>query len=219
MTCKICTLARPWLPVFFALWLTPASSDEPLKYAALKQPHPSEGGQPVEVIQVFWYGCPDCGNLDSHIERLMDELPDEVEFRRMPAVAPRWEPHARAFYAAESLGELDCFHEALGNAMQVERRRLFSEDDLVAFAEEAGLDAMAFRKAYRSPEVDSRVERARELTRRFGIDAVPSLIINGKYRTSLHLAGDHQTMSDTAEQLIREELGARVDSGTNQQRR
>jgi thiol:disulfide interchange protein DsbA len=149
----------------------------------------------------------------------MDEMPDEVAFRRMPAVAPRWEPHARAFYAAESLGQLECFHDALGSAMQVERRRLFSEDDLVGFAAEAGLDAEAFRKAYRSAEVEARVEQARALTQRFGIDAVPSLIINGKYRTSLHLAGDHKTMSDTAAQLIREELEVQTGLGTNQQRR
>ena len=125
----------------------------------------------------------------------------------------------RAFYAAESLGQLECFHDALGNAMQVERRRLLTEDDLVGFAAEAGLDADAFRNAYRSPEVQTRVEQARALTQRFGIDGVPALIVNGKYRTSLRLAGDHRTMSDTAAQLIRDELEARTNLGTNLQRR
>jgi thiol:disulfide interchange protein DsbA len=149
----------------------------------------------------------------------MDEMEDDVAFRRMPAVAPRWEPHARAFYAAEAIGELECFHEAIGQAMQRERRTLFTENDLVDFAEEIGLDPEAFRNAYRSQAVDKRVLQAEALTKRFGIDAVPALVINGKYRTSLRLAGDHQTMSDTAERLLRDELSARDGSGTNRRRR
>lgn len=219
MTRQTCTLATLGLHLCFALWLTPASGDETLKYATLSPPHPSATGQPVEVIEVFWYGCPDCGGLEPHLSKLMDEMPDDVAFRRMPAVAPRWEPHARAFYAAEALGKLDCFHTALGKAMRVDRRRLLSEYDLVAFADEIGLDSAAFHKAYRSTEVDGRLEHARALTRRFGIDAVPSLIINGKYRTNLHLAGDHKAMSDTAAQLIQDELGARAGVRTNRRRR
>jgi thiol:disulfide interchange protein DsbA len=182
----------------------PAASSEDHRqgYAILSEPQTMSGDAATEVIQVFWYGCPDCGRLEAQLDRLINERPEEVSVQRMPAVTPRWEPHARAYYAAESLGALERFHAALARAMQHEHRPLMTEADLVGFASEINIDAEAFRAAYHSPEVERRVQQAAALTERFEVAGVPALIINRKYRTDLQLAGNQKGMIQVSRALI-----------------
>lgn len=186
------------------LSLLPAwASDAGTGYARLDNPLPPEEQDPSVVVQVFWYGCPDCGKLESQLDGLTDATPNDLSVRRMPAVAPRWEPHARAYYAADALGKLERFHSELSEAMQRDRRQLMSKADLIAFASEIGLDAAAFRAAYESPEVERQFREAADLTERYQIRGVPALVVNGTYRTDLQLAGDHSSMMETVEQLLR----------------
>lgn len=185
-----------------------SSADQRQRYAILSEPQAMSGDATTEVIQVFWYGCPDCGEFEAQLDRLINELPEEVSVQRMPAVAPRWEPHARAYYAAESLGALERFHRALARAMQDERRPLMTEADLVSFASEIDIDAEAFLAVYHSPEVERRVQQAAALTERFEIAGVPALIINGKYRTDLQLAGDQEGMIQVSRALIEDATGS-----------
>ena len=59
----------------------------------------------IEVVELFWYGCPHCYQLEPRLEKWATELPNDVKFVRMPAVMGRgWELHARAYYAAALLG-------------------------------------------------------------------------------------------------------------------
>lgn len=188
------------------LALLPArASDTSTGYAQLDTPLPPKEPDQTLVVQVFWYGCPDCGELDSQLDGLIDAMPSDLSVRRMPAVAPRWESHARAFYAADAIGEHERFHNALSQAMQRDRRRLMTKTDLIDFAREIGLDAAAFRAAYESPEVERQYREAADLTERYQISGVPALIINGTYRTDLQLAGDQSGMIETAKQLIQRE--------------
>ena len=46
---------------------------------------------------------------------------------------------------------------------------------------------------------------AKNLTKRYGIDGVPSMIVNGKYRTSGSLAGGHKGMLQVVDYLIKKE--------------
>ncbi len=55
---------------------------------------------------------------------------------------------------------------ALAAAMQADRQRIMTEDELLGIAREIGLDADAFNQAYHSPDVEQRVQNAAELTRR-----------------------------------------------------
>lgn len=212
--------ARAALSLVFALLALlagPASSreDHRLRYATLSKPQPSDPAGQIEVVQVFWYGCPSCAPLEDQLERLLDETSEDIDFRRLPAIAPRWEPHARAFYAAESIGALNRFHSALADAMRSDRQPIMTEDELLRFASEIGLDADAFRQAYHSLEVEQRVQKAAELTQRYEISAVPALIINGQYRTDLQLAGDQQAMIEISRQLIEQPRTSQSTRGRN----
>lgn len=185
------------------------AADEGTDYVRLPVAQPTETGGKVEVLEVFWYGCPHCWHLEPTLTAWVATMPAGVAFRRMPATGPRWDPHARAYFAAEALGKLEPFHEALFKAMQVERKRIFTEDDLVAFAGEVGIDPKEFRSAYESFGVETRLRRAQEMQARYGIDGVPAVIVNGKFRTGPSQTGGVDRFIETLNALVAQELAAK----------
>ena len=154
------------------------------------------------------YSCPHCYHLEPTLEEWVKTKPENVEFRRMPAVfGANQIPHARAFYAAELLGMGEQFNLPLFKALHVDKRPIWDEDALVAFAEEQGIDGDAFRKAYNSFFIDTQLRRAQEMGKRYGVDGVPTIIVNGKYRTSPSQTGSTAKMIEVINYLIAVESG------------
>lgn len=138
----------------------------------------------VEVAEVFWYGCPHCFNFDPYVEKWKEDLPDGVNLVRLPVMwNPTNEIHARMFYTAEALGKLDEMHPAFFRALHLERKTLTREDDIRDFFADYGVDAETFDKTFRSFAVESKLKRAKSLTARYRIRAVPVIVVNGKYLT------------------------------------
>jgi thiol:disulfide interchange protein DsbA len=160
----------------------------------------------VEVLELFWYGCPHCYAFEPQLSEWVKNKPEYVEFVRVPAVfAHNWEVHARAYYAAQQLGVLEKVHQPLFDAIHKQGRKVFSEDELAAFFADLGVDAEAFKKAFNSFDVDTKTRHAISLTRQYGITGVPAIIINGKYRTSAQEAGDLDTLLKVVETLADKE--------------
>jgi len=180
--------------------------DEGIDYTTLAVPQPTESGDKIEVLEVFMYSCPHCFHLEPTLEKWLATKPENVEFKRMPAVfGPKAEPHARAFYAAELIGKGKEFHLPLFRALHVEKKHIWDEDALVAFAEEQGIDGDRFRNAYDSFFVNMRVHRAEDMVKRYGVDGVPTIIVNGKYRTSPSQTGGREEMFRVVDYLIQVE--------------
>ena len=160
----------------------------------------------VEVLELFWYGCPHCYAFEPQLSEWVKNKPDYVEFVRVPAVfAHNWELHARAYYAAQQLGVLEKVHQPLFNAIHSQGRKVGTEEELAQFFADQGVDAEAFKKAYNSFDVDTKTRHAIALTREYGITGVPALIVNGKYRTSAQEAGDLTTLLKVVESLADKE--------------
>jgi thiol:disulfide interchange protein DsbA len=144
----------------------------------------------VEVCEVFWYGCPHCYNFDPLLEQWRARQPDYVSFVRVPAV---WNDllrlHARAFYTAEALGKGAEMHSEFFREIHERNNRLDSEDKLTEFFGRFGVDAAAFKQAFDSFAVQAKLQRADELSRRYRIGSVPTIVINGKYTTDAPQAG------------------------------
>lgn len=166
--------------------------------------HAEEGK--IEVVEVFWYGCNHCFSFEPHISEWANSLPDNVEFRRMPGIFARnWVPHARAYYAAEVLGVLDEIHSALFEAIHVERRKITDEDSLARFFAEHGVPEDEFREAYGSFAVDSKTRQAMTASKEYGITGVPSMIVNGRFRTSARLTGTYEDLLKVVDALVDKE--------------
>ena len=160
----------------------------------------------VEVLELFWYGCPHCYAFEPQLTEWVKNKPDYIEFVRVPAVfAHNWELHARAYYAAQQLGVLDKVHQALFDAIHKQGRKVFSEEEITQFFADQGVDAEAFKKAFNSFDVDTKTRHAIALTREYGITGVPALIVNGKYRSSAQEAGDLNSLLKVVETLADKE--------------
>lgn len=192
---------------------TPARSDslaEGIDYVTLAAPQPTADPQKIEVVELFWYGCPHCYHFEPELQAWVKKQPDDVQFVRMPAIlSPRWEILARAYYTAELLGVLDKIHTPLFKAIHEKNQRFETEDSVARFFVQQGVDEAEFRKTFKSFGVAAKINRARQMTQRYGISGVPSLVINGKYRTSASEAGSHEGMLKVADELVAKEREAR----------
>ena len=182
--------------------------DEGIDYTVIESPARAEPGDDVEVLELFWYGCPHCYHLEPDIQRWLKTKPEGATFRRLPAAAnPRWVPHARYYFAAEMMGVLDRLHEPLFRALHDEKRPLMTDDQLIAFAAEQGVDEEEFARTFRSFPVDMKVRKAASLVQGYQIDGVPSIVVNGKYLTSATQTGSRSKMFDVINALVAKELG------------
>ncbi len=188
-----------------------AQSEDPLfqihgQYERITPPQPTQSPDKVEVLELFWYGCPHCYTLEPYLQRWVKGKPDHATFRRMPAIfSERWIPHAQAYFAAEALGVLEEIHDPLFAAMHREKRPINSKDQLKAFFKEQGVSEEDFLRTYSSFAVRSKVRQAMVMTNRYGISGVPAIIVNGKYRTSGTLAGSFQSLMKVIDVLVDEE--------------
>ncbi len=160
----------------------------------------------VEVIDFFWYGCPYCNLFEPQLESWLASKPDNVDFIRIPAVIrPGWSNLARAFYTAEALGVLDPLHQRLFAAIHKEDQDLDDMGALAGIFAAQGIDRALFEKAFYSDEVNRKVQEAALLTRRYGIDSVPAIVVNGQYRTDPVVAGGASRILDAVNALIASE--------------
>ncbi|CAK0778053.1 protein dithiol oxidoreductase (disulfide-forming) [Gammaproteobacteria bacterium] len=106
------------------------------------------------------------------------------------------------------LGVLDRIHNPLFQAVQVQHRKLDSDETLRTFFAEQGVTTENFDRVFRSFGVETRLRRAKDLSRRYGIDGVPAIIVNGTYRTSGTLTGGLEKVPPVIDTLIQKELAA-----------
>ena len=172
------------------------------------QPTSSSPDQ-VEVCEVFWYGCPHCFNFDPYLARWQETKPDYVNFVRVPAV---WNPllqlHARAFYTAEALGKGAQMHDEFFRELHERGNMLDTEAKLQEFFGRFGVDAPAFKATFDSFAVQAKLQRADELSRRYRIQSVPTIIVNGKYTTDGEQAGSYDDLIALIDELTAAERAA-----------
>ncbi|NOX42602.1 MAG: thiol:disulfide interchange protein DsbA/DsbL [Gammaproteobacteria bacterium] len=190
----------------FSTTVNAAPFEEGEQYEVVSPQQPTSTGDKIEVVEMFWYGCPHCYQFEPFVNRWLKTKPDNVEFIIMPAIfRPEWAIHARAFYTAQVLGVLDKVHSAIFEATHELKRPLTTEAQLADFFAEQGVKKEEFSKVFRSFAVESKVRRAMDMSRRYGIKGVPALIINGKYRTGGHMAGSNANAFKVVNYLIKKE--------------
>lgn len=165
-------------------------------------------GQPegqVQVVEVFWYGCPHCYRFQPVLGTWLQNRPDRTVFTHLPApFNDLWALHARVFYAAQALNWLPQIHLPFFDAIHAQGRNLSSESAILRFVDQQGLDADAFRDRMRSEEVAAAVHDAGLLVQAYQLEGVPALVIDGRALLSPGMSGGYETMLQIASALIEE---------------
>lgn len=174
-------------------------------YVKLSQPAPVAlpAGKKVEVVEFFWYECPHCNAFEPALEAWVAKLPPDVDFKRVPVgFSARHQVGQKAFYALEEMGLLDTLHKRVFAAIHVQGQRLMTEKAYVDFMTANGVDGEKFAAAFRGFSVNTKANRARQLSDAYKIDGVPALGVQGRFYTSGSLAGGGDRMLAVAGFLI-----------------
>jgi thiol:disulfide interchange protein DsbA len=186
-------------------WAVPMSYVEGTHYFPTAEKLNTANAEKVVVVEMFSYTCPHCFALEPEIDAWKKTLADNVEFVKVPAIfRDSWLELARVFYAAEATGDLGMLHPKLFNAIHVDKRKLNTEDELLDFVEEQGIDRDAFLKTMNSFSVKGKVKQALIMSRTSGITGVPSFIVNGEYRTDASSAGSSEDLFKVVDMLIQQ---------------
>lgn len=163
----------------------------------------------VEVVEVFWYGCGHCFTLDPAIESWKARGKAEyIDFQRVPAM---WNEttrvHARLFYALEALGKLEQLHTLVFREIHVNNNPLNSVARIASFLQPHGISKDELEKAFSSFAVESKLQRADLLNRRYRIQSVPTMVVNGKYTADVGMAGSEPRLFNLLDDLAAHEHG------------
>jgi thiol:disulfide interchange protein DsbA len=192
--------------LFLFSTLLRAAPSSPLGYETVATPQATQNPAKIEVIEFFWYGCPHCYDFEPLLNKWKEKLPKNVEFIRQPAAFnDQWTKHAKAYYTAEALGVVDKIHADFFDAIQVKKEQLETEEQLAKFFVAHGVKEADFHEAYNSFPVDAKLRQAPSMAARYGITGVPTIIINGKYKTNGPIAGSHEKMIEVMDTLIKQE--------------
>lgn len=186
----------------------PAMADAPklgTDFDAVAQPIATENPAKIEVMEIFWYGCIHCYQMEVPLNAWVKKQSTDIVFKRMPGLPnPSWAPMAKAFYAMETLGVAEKLHAPLFDAIH-KQKTLNPTDEKAAIdwvTKQSGLDKLKVEQAFKSFTINTNLNRAAQTFRNSGATGVPSLVIDGKYITSSTMAGGNEQALKVADYII-----------------
>ena len=187
--------------------------EEGTHFVRMVPTQPTVGGaDKIEVAEIFWYGCNHCYDFETYIGRWLENKPANVRFVRIPAV---WNPlvklHAQLYYTEEVLvknGKIanpERFRAAVFAEYHRRGNRMASESSIQAIFERFDVSAEEFSSTWNSFEVSQKLRVAQDLARRYSISSVPTIVVNGKYRTGAAEAGGYPPLMELIDELVARE--------------
>ncbi|WP_397450786.1 thiol:disulfide interchange protein DsbA/DsbL [Pseudomonas sp. NA-150] len=187
-----------------------AQAAEPIEagkqYVELSSAVPVSVPGKIEVVEMFWYGCPHCYAFEPTINPWIAKLPADVHFIRIPAMfGGPWDAHGQLFITLDTMGVEAKVHTAVFDAIQKEHKKLVTPDDMADFVATQGVDKAKFLETFNSFAVKGKIAQYKDLAKKYEISGVPTMIVNGKYRFDLGTSGGPEAALAVADQLIAKE--------------
>lgn len=151
----------------------------------------------VEVIELFWLGCPHCYSLEPAMKEYKKSMPDYVVFDQVPAALnPAWNFHAKVYYTARILDPKNTKNllDKLFAEIHDHKNPLNTPAKVKEFFAQQGYSESQFNNAFNSMALNAAMSNATTISSSSQASSVPTVIINGKYRTSPYMAGNEQNL-------------------------
>jgi len=179
----------------------------------------------IEVVEAFSYGCPACNAYHTTMNQLVKELPSNAVVTFMPASfmpQENWVTLQRAYLTAQALGVADKANDAIYDAVWTTRElssmnpsgsglkpreALPTIADIAKVYAKFGADPKEFVAVSDSFAVNTKMKRADELMKAYGVEGTPTLIIDGKYRVNPLKVGMPQSIELTKWLVAKEAAG------------
>lgn len=180
-------------------------------WEVLENPEPGRPDTPIRVTEFFSYACIHCKAFDPALDAWVEALPDDVAFERTPVVFnAQWRILAQSFYALQAGKALEENHTRVFDAIHEQNRRFASLNEMAEFFDGHGTTQEEFSWLFRSAEIRREVAAAEAAAVQAGVRAVPTLVVDGRYRINVGSTGraDSLQVADMLIQRIRAERGA-----------
>jgi protein-disulfide isomerase len=143
-------------------------------------PSPAMGpaNAPVKVFLFSDFQCPVCGRVVEPLKEIARQYPQQVQiiFKHSPlGTHQQASAAAAAAIAAFRQGTFWEYHDKL-----FQNQQFLSEPDLVAYAQELGLDPDRFRRDMGDPAVAAQVVYERQQAEALGAQGTPGFFVNGQ---------------------------------------
>jgi protein dithiol oxidoreductase (disulfide-forming) len=159
------------------------------EYVTLLAPQPVPAGKKIEVLEFFAYWCPHCSAFEPLLADWVKKQGDNIVLRRIHV--PKSDltvPQQKLFFTLEAMGVAEQNQAKVFNAMHVQREKFTRDEQVFDWVEKNGFDRSKFIAVYRSLPVQNRLRQAEKAMADYGIDTWPTVVIDGRYRTSPQLA-------------------------------
>ena len=197
-----------FLAVLMLSFSTFAMAEAPVlgnEFDAVAQNISTDNPSKIEVMEIFWYGCSHCYQMEAPLHAWVKKLPTDVYFKRVPGLPnPSWAPMAKAFYAMETLGVTEKLHAKLFDAIH-KTKTLNPTDEKAAIdwmTAQSGLDKLKVEQAFKSFTMNTNLNRAAQIFKASGATGVPSLVVDGKFITSATMSGGNEQALKTTDYII-----------------
>jgi Na+/H+ antiporter NhaA len=161
---------------------------------------------PVTLVEYGDFECPNCGQAEPVLRQLMNEFGHDLRyvFRHLPLsdVHPRAQLAAEAAETADDQGAFWQMHDLL-----FERQDALQPKDLVAYAEQLGLDVDRFTEQLRRHEHAGRIASDVDDADLSGVSGTPTFFVNGLRH---HGAYDIETLTTAVRAAHRRAQGSAV---------
>lgn len=177
-------------------------------YTLLQPPQAAAPNGQIEVIEFFSYGCPHCSAFDPKLSKWRAAQGKDVVFRRVPVSfgRPEWGALGRLYLTLNAMGLSDKFDSKVFDGIHKEYLKLDNEKIRNDWLTKQGVDVKKFNDTWHSFGVDTQVRRADQMAESYRIQAVPTLVIDGRYvPTDSGVQGEeagHSRVLVNADQLI-----------------
>ncbi len=196
-----------WCAVIFSLGLANAAGTEPKYVEGTHYQVRSEqkSAQP-EIREFFSFWCGHCFSLQPLFGRIADTYKDQAVFVKNPVGllgGPMGPESQRAFAAATLMGLEPEFSAGLFEQMHVKNKIPHSHAQMAEFfARELGIPESRFEKDYNAFPVAGMVSSWDRAVDQYGIDAVPELLVNGKYLAVMESVEGEEELIDLIGYLL-----------------
>lgn len=148
-------------------------------------PRPLAPHATVPMVEFFSYSCVHCNEFEGALNSWSEARKNAVRLERVPVNFGKESiPLQRLYYTLEELGLISQLHGKIFTELHTRRRALNTDEIVIAFVVENGVDRAQFMRAYTSQVVERKIRRADLLTRQYKVQHIPALVAAGKYRTS-----------------------------------
>jgi len=151
----------------------------------------------LTVVEYFDFECPFCARATGMWRDLKAHFGDDLRYVVRHVPLDGMHPHARrAAAAAEAAGRQGSFWEM--HDLLFSRQDALEPDDLVAYADELGLDVELFAADLESAELAAVVQEHADSAHRSGVRGTPTFFVDGVRHLGPH---DARTLIDSLESV------------------